>query len=164
MAKSKSKTKNLPSRGKILGIGIISGIIIIVGYLVYLSMIPVNGDYPVFSAPSNIYIKTISTPNGSIFTTQSIKGGKNVGAPNGIHYPTYTVSKGNLVSIHLINEDTGTTNFGRQHDINVDEFNVHSKILNHFESQTITFIADKKGTFEYYCSLHPEMRGTIKVV
>jgi plastocyanin len=28
----------------------------------------------------------------------------------------------------------------------------------------ITFIVDKDGTFEYYCSIHPEMRGKVVVM
>jgi plastocyanin len=45
-----------------------------------------------------------------------------------------------------------------------DEFNVHTRDLGYFETQTVTFLADKKGTFEYYCTIHPEMKGIIKVV
>lgn len=164
LAKNKQKIKKFSIRNNILGIGIITAIVIAVGYFGYLSMIPVNGDFPMFGSPTNIYIKTISTSEGSVFSSQSVKGGKNGGTPNGIHNPTYTVSKGNLVSIHFINEDTGITNLDHKHDLNIDEFNVHSKVLNHLQAQTITFFADKQGTFDYYCSLHPEMRGQIKVI
>ena len=163
MAKNKQKIKKLANKNNILGIVIISGLVIIVGYLAYLSMIPVNADFPMFGAPSNIYIKTISTDSGSVFASQSVKGGKNGGAPTGIHNPPITVTKGNLISIHFINEDSGTTNFDHQHDLNIDEFNVHSNFLNHLQAQTITFFADKQGTFDYYCSIHPEMKGKITV-
>jgi plastocyanin len=163
LAKIKQKTKHLPSRGTILGIGVTTAIVITVGYIGYLSMIPVNADFPIFGSPTNIYIKTISTPDGSVFSSQSMKGGKNGGSPNGLHNPSYTVSEGNLVSIHFINEDTGQSNFDHKHDLNIDEFNVHSNVLNHFQAQTITFFADKQGTFDYYCSIHPEIRGKIIV-
>lgn len=163
MGKNKQKTKNIDTKSSILRIGIIVAILFGAGYVVFISMTPVNSDFPVFGAPTNIYIKTISTSDGSVFTSQSIKGGKSGGSPNGIHYPTLTVQKGNLVSLHFINEDKETLNFNHQHDLNIYEFNVHSKVLDKFQAQTITFVADKIGEFDYYCSIHPEMRGKLVV-
>lgn len=162
MVKSKHKTKSTNQK-TLVWIGTLTVIGVIIGYFVYLSMIPVNAEFPVLGAPTNIYIKTISIEDGtSVYASQSIKGGKNGGGPNGIHNPTFTVSKGNLVSIHFINEDRVSSN-GHQHDINIDEFNVHSRILSHFQAQTITFVADKQGTFDYYSSIHPNMKGKIIV-
>ena len=164
MPKNKQKTTILPKKGTIFGIVIVSAIIALVGYFAIVSMIPVNGDFPVFAAPSNIYLKTISTNDGkSVFASQSIKGGKNGGGPNGNHYPTLFIYQGNLVSIHIINEDIGTINYNHKHNFNIDEFNVHSNDLEHRQTQTITFLANKQGTFDYYDSIHPEMRGKIVV-
>lgn len=160
MAKNKQKNKTPPSRGTILGICVITAVVVAVGYFAIISMIPVNANFPVFAAPTNIYIKSISTQDGkSVFSSQSAKGGKTGGAPSGTHYPTYTVYKGNLVAIHFINEDTVVD----KHNLNIDEFNVHSNDLNHFEAQSILFLADKQGTFEYYDSIHSEMRGKFVV-
>lgn len=39
------------------------------------------------------------------------------------------------------------------HDFVIDEFNVKAKQENGPSEQTLTFVADKKGTFEYYCSV-----------
>jgi len=69
------------------------------------------------------------------------------------------------VALHVVNEDKDTQS---QMDLNVDEFNVHTKKLNppagiFFDSQTINFIADKAGTFKYYSTIHPEMKSTIVV-
>ena len=50
LAKSKQKTKKFPSRGKILGIGVTTSIVITIGYFVYLSMIPVNADFPILGS------------------------------------------------------------------------------------------------------------------
>ncbi len=164
MAKDKQKTKILPKKGTLFGIMIVAAIVFAIGYFAVVSMIPVNGDYPVFAAPTNIYIKTISIEDGSsVFASQSIKGGKTGGAPSGSHNPTFVVTKGNLVSIHLINEDRGTVNYNHKQDFNIDEFNVHSNALDHRQTQIITFLADKQGTFDYYSSIHPEMRGKIIV-
>src|SRR3989344_5454492 len=39
------------------------------------------------------------------------------------------------------------------HDLKIDEFNASTRLLKSGEEQTITFVADKVGTFEYYCSV-----------
>jgi plastocyanin len=75
--------------------------------------------------------------------------------------PTLYISKGGLESIHFINEDYDTHS---KHNFNIDEFKVHSKDLGYFQSQIVTFIVDKDGVFEYYCSIHPEMRGKVVVI
>lgn len=164
MVKDKQKTKILPKKGTLFGIIIGTVIVVAIGYFAIVSMIPVNGDFPVFAAPTNIYIKTISTEDGSsVFASQSIKGGKSGGGPSGSHYPTLVVSKGNLISIHFINEVRETINFNHKHNLNIDEFNVHSNDLDRGQAQSIMFLADKQGTFDYYCSIHPEMKGKIVV-
>ena len=65
--------------------------------------------------------------------------------------------------IHFINEVRAVTNSLGVHNLNIDEFNVHSMDLHYFGTQSITFLADKAGTFDYYCSIHPEMRGRLVV-
>ena len=57
----------------------------------------------------------------------------------------------------MLNEDH------QKHSLNIDQFNVHTKNLDYFESQSITFVADKLGRYTYYDSLHPEMTGIIVV-
>ncbi len=134
-----------------------------VGVAIIQSMIPVNADYPVFGAPTNIYLKSIKTSDGGyVFASQSIKGGKVVPS-TGKQSPGIHTTKGNLVSIHLINEEKSEHGVHSKHNINIDEFNVHSNDLDYFQTQTITFLADKSGTFDYHCTIHPEMRGTIVV-
>ena len=63
--------------------------------------------------------------------------------------PDFVFRKGELESIHVINEDSDTHS---KHNFNIDQFKVHTKDLSYFESQTITFIADKNGTFSYFCT------------
>ena len=57
-----------------------------------------------------------------------------------------TVNKGDTVKIIFKNE-SGT------HNWKLDEFNAQTNILQAGQEQTIQFVADKKGTFEYYCSV-----------
>jgi len=97
----------------------------------------------------------ISQANGAVKGMRATGGG-------GPHIdPKYTLNLGSLQSIHVINEDYETHS---KHNFNINEFNVHTRDLGYFETQTITFLADKKGTFEYYCTIHPEMKGTVEVV
>lgn len=70
------------------------------------------------------------------------------------------VNKGDTVRITFINE----TGF---HDLVIDEFDARTQQLKAGESESIVFVADKTGAFEYYCSVgtHREMGmvGTLVV-
>ena len=57
-----------------------------------------------------------------------------------------TVNQGDTVKITVKNKQ-GT------HDLKIDEFNASTRTLNAGETQTITFVADKIGTFQYYCRI-----------
>ncbi len=162
--KSKKKT-NMFSKEVIIGIVIAVVVISIIAYFGINSLIPVNGKSPVLSPPRNTFIKAVHSPQtGYIFVSQSsgaVKGLRGGGGSSGSSTdPTYTLKKGSLESIHMINEDYQTHS---KHNFNIDEFNVHTKDLGYFQTQTVTFIADKEGTFQYYCTIHPEMKGTIVV-
>lgn len=156
-----SKQKKQPRKlnGKIL-LAIIGFVLIgsTVGYSAYNSMIPVNGRFPVFGVPQNIYlISKYDQRFGHIFATKSTTSGKK--SLGSLHTtPEIHLKKDQLGSIHFINEDTDS-----KHNLNIDEFNVHTKNLSYFEVQTTTFIADKSGTFRYYCSIHPQMSGNLIV-
>lgn len=39
------------------------------------------------------------------------------------------------------------------HDFVIDEYNVKTKTLKEGESEDVTFVASKKGTFQFYCSI-----------
>lgn len=53
------------------------------------------------------------------------------------------------------------------HDWVVDEFNARTKVLQAGQTDTVEFIADKTGTFEYYCSVNGHrqmgMKGNLVV-
>lgn len=71
------------------------------------------------------------------------------------------VNKGDTVKITFVNR----TGF---HDFVIDEFaGAKTKQINGGQSETITFVADKAGSFEYYCSVgtHRQMGmvGTLVV-
>jgi hypothetical protein len=97
-----------------------------------------------------------------VFTSQSTGTAKllNSGASHRGNNPPIMLNQGNSLSIHLINEDSETHS---KHNLNIDEFGVHTGDLGYFQTQTVTFTANKTGTFNYYCSIHPEMKGKIIV-
>ena len=53
------------------------------------------------------------------------------------------------------------------HDFVIDEFNVNTNIIDAGQEVVVEFIADKKGSFEYYCSVPGHraagMKGTLVV-
>ncbi len=56
------------------------------------------------------------------------------------------VKKGDTVKIQFTNKEGF-------HDWVIDEFNARTKQLQAGQTETIEFVADKTGTFEYYCSV-----------
>jgi len=64
------------------------------------------------------------------------------------------------VKINIKNTD-GT------HDFVLDEFNVATKTIANGAEESVEFVADKVGSFEYYCSIGTHramgMWGTLKV-
>ncbi|TSC89143.1 MAG: plastocyanin [Parcubacteria group bacterium Gr01-1014_3] len=72
-----------------------------------------------------------------------------------------TVKKGDTVKITVKNMDGF-------HDFVIDEFGVATKKLQAGQEETLTFIADKAGSFEFYCSVGSHrkmgMKGTLTVL
>ena len=148
------------TRGTIIGIAVIAAAASTGGYFALGTMIPVNETTPVFAVPTNIYIlATHDSQNGYYYEEQSTRQGKKTLSSGAIDASIHVI-KGQLVALHVINEDKDTSS---QQDLNIDEFNVHTKKLNYFEAQTINFIADKSGTFKYYSTIHPEMKSSLIV-
>jgi hypothetical protein len=151
------------TKKRLISYGIIAVIISGISITAYKSMIPTNGNTPVFGIPNNHFVKAkYSAGSGYAWvsiSSGSVKGLRGSGG-GGISNPTYVFNRGGLQSMHLINEDYETHS---KHNFNIDELNVHSKDLAYYDSQIITFVADKPGTYQYYCTIHPEMKGNITV-
>jgi len=83
---------------------------------------------------------------------------------DGKYYPQFSpkeivVNKGDLVRIKI-------TNTKGTHDFKIDEFGVYTETpLN--EEKIVEFVADKSGSFEYYCTKQGHRQaghwGTLKV-
>ena len=77
---------------------------------------------------------------------------------------------GGLFDIKVKKGDTVTINFMNKegiHDWVIDEFGVRTPKIQAGQSASVTFVADKTGTFEYYCSVGSHrargMRGNLIV-
>jgi len=158
--KQKNKAKSSPiSKGAVITVAIMISLIAGGVYYLWTHSVPVNSTTPNFSPPSNIYILAIHNADGYSYDEQSTKTGKKSISGTNTN-PVIHVSKGTLIALHVINEDKDT---GSDQDLNIDAFNVHTKHLKYFEAQTINFVADKEGTYPYYSTIHPEMKGTFTV-
>lgn len=157
--KNKAKTSFL-SRDTVIFIAIIVAIVGAGIYYLLSNSTPVNEKFPVFSAPTNIYIVAVHDPTqGYVYEQESTRQAPKA-LTGGVADASIHIPKGALVSLHFINEDKDT---GAPMDLNIDEFNVHTNKLNYFQAQTINFLADKAGVYSYYSKLHPGMKGTITV-
>lgn len=77
----------------------------------------------------------------STVKTVNIEGGMYYFSPKEIR-----VKQGDTVKIHFTSKDG-------MHDWVLDEFNVKTPVVNAGETADVEFVASKKGTFEYYCSV-----------
>lgn len=146
------------SKNMAIGIGIAIAIASLAAYFLINS--PATNGVPLFApARNNFIVAKYFKDSGYVFTSKSTTSGKKSVGASSVN-PAIHLSKGSVEAIHMINEDADS---GSKHNINIDEFNVHSRDLGYFESQAITFVADKTGTFNYYCNIHPEMKGEIIV-
>ena len=158
--KQKNKAKSSPiSRNMILTVAILAAIVGGGIYYLWITAVPVNSTTPVFEPATNIYILAIHNDQGYSYDEQSTKTGKKTITGTNLD-PSIHIPKGTLVALHVINEDKDT---GSDQDLNIDAFNVHTKHLKYFEAQTINFLADKEGTYSYYSTIHPEMKGTVTI-
>lgn len=115
---------------------------------------PVLTDSPV------VITSTPSINDDTLPKTSSVKEFDVTGTSFKFSVTEMTVKKGDTVKIVFTNGQ-GT------HDWVIDEFNAKTNILKAGESQTIEFVADKVGTFEYYCSVGSHramgMKGNLTV-
>ena len=93
------------------------------------------------TSPSVSPTKTPTPTSVSIIKTFTV-----VGKPFSFTPSQITVNKGDTVKI-IFKSESGT------HDWKIDEFNAKTNIIQAGKEETIQFVADKTGTFEYYCSI-----------
>ena len=150
--------------GRYIGIIIVLVVVALAGGF-WLASTPQVATTPVLNeeasigenADGNIATSTAtSTPTtGEVEAVVTVSGSNFALAPVAL-----TVKKGQKVTIVFKNS-------GGVHDLKIDEFGVATKRLQSGEEETVTFIADKVGSFEYYCSVGSHramgMKGTLTV-
>jgi nitrosocyanin len=70
------------------------------------------------------------------------------------------VEQGDTVKLTLKNQVPGASN---QHGFTIPAYNV-VEVVTRGEPKTVTFVADKAGTFQYSCQLHPAHIGGSLIV
>lgn len=130
-------------------IGLIIGIVVLGagGYLF------LQGKNSVQEPKQEAVMQTEQTENKSqqesVATESAMKEAKTFaveGSPFMFSVKEIKVKKGDMVKIVF-------TNKAGFHDWTIDEFNAKTKQLKAGETEEITFVASKSGTFEYYCSV-----------
>ena len=111
------------------------------------------------SQPSEMEDNTGSTPSGVMGKTSAVKEFTVEGSNFKFVPATLKVKVGNTVRVTFKN--TGGT-----HDFKIDEFKVATKQIAGGKSEVVEFVADKAGTYEYYCSVgqHRKMGMVGKLV
>ena len=156
---------------KVLAI-VIAVLVILIGVSIYLSShtqkaevesgIPdVNNSGEVEDIPGMTGEMPAMSPTGAPQATAPGEKAFVVDAQNFSFTPsTITVNKGDKVKITL-------KNTGGFHDFKIDEYGVATPRINGGSEASIQFIAERAGTFEYYCSVgtHRQMgmKGTLIV-
>ena len=76
---------------------------------------------------------------------------------DGVENPEIRVKEGDKVRINFKSSEGF-------HDWKLDEFNAAAEKVNPGSSSSVEFVADKKGTFEYYCSVGQHRKNGMKGV
>ena len=124
--------------------GLIIGIVVL--------LIVGAGAYFVFGAgkksnqPSSAGTAQVATTSPETSQDPNVKTFTVEGSSFAYNPATITVNKGDSVKITFKDIDS-------KHNLIIDGYNVSTDIIGTGKTDTIEFIADKTGTFKYYCSL-----------
>jgi nitrosocyanin len=121
-------------------------------YLVLVFVLVLGGGYVVMKKAK--MAPPVTPPTSAVVTSTpaaAMEQGavKEFAVEGGMFYFTpkeIKVKKGDTVKITFTNKEGF-------HDWVLDEFNAKTKQIKAGETDTISFVADKAGTFEYYCSV-----------
>lgn len=118
------------------------------------------GQVPNNSKATSPATTTKPTTTGSATSASTVKEFAITAANYSFTPNIITVKKGDTVKITLANS-------GGFHDFKIDEFNVATKKVSNGAIDSATFVANKAGTYEFYCSVGSHramgMKGTLVV-
>ncbi len=146
----------------IKAIGIILGAVLLIGAIFTFRSTPTVQPTPYIEIPQTLSVVADSSATTSDIaaTDSSIKEFIVTGANFSFTPNTISVKKGDTVKITFKNADGF-------HDLRIDEYGVFTQKIGAGAEEPIQFVADKAGSFEYYCSVgsHRQMgmKGTLNV-
>jgi plastocyanin len=130
-------------------------ILIVIGAGIYLTLGQEIATAPESQLNENAQAESEETPAEKTVKEFTVTGSNFAFDPSEIR-----VNQGDTVKINFINS-MGT------HDWKVEGYEAGTQVLQNGQSQTIEFVADKAGTFEFYCSVGQHrangMRGNLIV-
>ncbi|MBX4205690.1 cupredoxin domain-containing protein [Candidatus Microgenomates bacterium] len=136
-------------------VGVVLALVVVGGVFVFMNGNKTTGKTATNQQPTTTTQNTqTTTPTGPVkeFTVD--------GSSFKFNPSKITVNKGDTVKI-TFKDDDGT------HNLVIDGYSVSTKIIQGGAQDTVQFVADKSGSFEYYCSVgkHKElgMTGTLIV-
>lgn len=99
------------------------------------------------SVPTDTQMEKTTEPVAEAMESGAVKEFTVDSFEMGFSVKTISVKKGDTVKITLTNSGKYT------HDWAVDEFSARTKVIKNGETDSVTFVADKAGTYEYYCGV-----------
>lgn len=116
-------------------------------------------ETPTTQTPQATITSESSPATTSGETTGTVKKFTVAGSNFKFEPSTMVVNQGDTVEITFTSSGI--------HDLVIDEFNARTAQIGSGDTETLTFVADKKGSFEYYCSVGNHrangMTGTLTV-
>lgn len=133
--------------GKWIVLGIV-GLVVVVGGILMLknSKTPSAKTQNIVDTNGEVIVEPTAAPTESAMVEGQIKEFVVEGSPFKFTPKEMRVKKGDTVRVTFKNAQ-GT------HDFVIDEFDVKTNQIGEGEEEEVEFIADKAGTFEYYCSV-----------
>lgn len=115
-------------------------VLVLIGAGAYIMSMNQKSEAPITTTPTVMEEETV--PSGVMAPKEFVVNGSNFS----FDVKTITVKKGDTVRIVFKNQDGF-------HDFVIDDFNVATKQIQAGQEETVEFVADKGGIFEYYCSV-----------
>ena len=129
--------------------------VVVIAALAAAGIASLGSDATSQAAPTEALSPMAEAPHAPSALSFEVHGGSFYFVPNAIK-----VKKGDTVTVNFIND-------GGFHDFTLDAFGVKIKGGDVGETKSATFVADKAGTYQYYCSVgrHRELgqKGTLIV-
>ena len=137
-------------------VGILVAVVLLGVWYAYMN----NGAAPAGSSQSNVY-NSYNAPPAASTTTAPKTVNITVAGQNFSFSPSaITVHQGDTVKITFVNN-------GGAHNFVLEGYNVSTPVISGGQQASVTFVANKTGTFAYYCSVANHramgMEGTLTV-